>query len=183
LQKIRELLADAGGAAELRHWIKVALKKPAGKRGRPRGDKWEEVDFWLLQEVNERARSDGRLLSVYKLIEEVVAEEWQAGRRVGQSQGAVVRRLFSRIRPTVLRLKVGEKVWKVTFSKPQFESPLTQSVQPRGKHKITVPPVMHPGLQSPDLSDTSESPPRTYQPGSVEWQKQQEEDQAERTAQ
>jgi len=133
LQKIRELLEAAGGTRELRRWIKAAPQK-SRKRGRPAGDKWEAVDYWLLQEADRRhAAADGRK-SVSLVISEVVDESWRAGESIGASPEAVRRRLFSRIRPTIIRAKGA----KITLSKPQFEFSLTRHVQPRGKGRASA---------------------------------------------
>jgi hypothetical protein len=177
LQTIRELLAAAGGPRELIRWIKAASKKPR-KRGRPPGDKWEAVDFWLLQEIDRRHAAD-RGKSVSHVISEVIAEKWQAGERVGASEEAVGRRLFSRIRPTVIRAKGA----KITLSKPQFEFPLTRYVQPRARRPggAIIGDDFVSGFRPPffDLPSTIERPRPEYQPGSVEWQEQQ--DRAART--
>jgi hypothetical protein len=180
LQKIRELMAEAGGIRELIRWIKATPQKSRG-RGRPPGeDKWEEVDFRLLQEADRRCAADrsetkpphaDRLKSVSQVISEVVDESWRAGESIGASQPAVCRRLFSRIRPAVIR---GTKGAKITLSKPQFEFSLTQHVQPRGEKRTINVSVS--GFRPPffDQSSTIERPPPVYQPGSVEWQEQQD---------
>ena len=174
LRKIHELLAVAGGAPELVRWIKVAAKKPR-KRGRPPGDKWENVDFTLLQEIEQRFGKRPRGTSVSQVIAEVVSEQWPAGKRLGASQKAVERRLFSRIRPTVLRAKG----IKITLSKPQFEGLLAQSVRPRGRGRVT--PLISAGFGPsgfrPPFIDPPgriERPPPVYQPGSLEWREQQD---------
>jgi hypothetical protein len=172
-QKIRELLESAGGIRELIRWIKAAPQK-SRKRGRPAGDKWEEIDFWLLQEADRRhAAANGRK-AVSLVISEVVDESWRAGTSIGASPDAVHRRLFSRIRPMVLRTKGA----KITLSKPQFEFSLTRFVQPRGKERASIAVVngLVSGFRPPffDLPSTIERPPPVYQPGSLEWQQQQD---------
>src|ERR1700730_6888311 len=172
-QKIRELLESAGGIRELIRWIKTAPQK-SRKRGRPAGDKWEEIDFWLLQEADRRHAAADRRKSVSLVISEVVDESWRAGTSIGASPDAVHRRLFSRIRPTVLRTKGA----KITLSKPQFEFSLTRYVQPRGKERASIAIVngLVSGFRPPffDLPSTIERPPPVYQPGSLEWQEQQD---------
>jgi hypothetical protein len=169
LQKIRELLADAGGIRELIHWIKAAPQKR--KLGRPPGDKWEEVDFRLLQDADRRHAADRRK-PVSVVISEVVDESFRAGESIGATPKAVCRRVFTRIRPTVFRKKGA----KITLSKPQFEFSLTRYVQPRGKKRAsTAINEFVSGFRPPffDLPSTVERPPLVYQPGSVEWQEQQ----------
>jgi hypothetical protein len=176
LQKIRELLSDAGGAPELRRWIREALKKPLRQRGRPPGDRWEEVDFWLLQQIDQRHAATYRQRSVSAVISEVVSEVWQADKRYGATQEAAVSRLFSRIRPTVIR----RKKMKLTLSKPQFEFELGRYVQPRAKGGQARPHIDRnyaSGFRPPPFRDPPgriDPEPPVYQPGSVEYEQQQQ---------
>jgi hypothetical protein len=178
LQKIHELLESAGGSRELIRWIKAAPRK-SRKRGRPHGDKWEEIDYWLLQEVDIRHAAADRRKSVSLVISEVVDESRRAGASIGASPKAAQSRLFSRIRPEVIYVRgaKGTKSAKITLSKPQFEFPLTRYVQPRGeKRASTAINEFISGFRPPfsDLPSTIERPPSVYQPSSVEWQEQQD---------
>jgi hypothetical protein len=72
--------------------------------GRPLGtDKWREVDFWLLYEINQRYEAEGGQKLVFAAIKEVVEEKWAAGIRLGANPDAIARRIFARLRPAVLR--------------------------------------------------------------------------------
>src|SRR5437016_3967219 len=77
LQKIRELLAAAGGPRELSRWIKTVPQKRR-PRGRPPSDKWYTIDFFLLEEINQRHQDACWCRPVSVVISEVVAEKWQA---------------------------------------------------------------------------------------------------------
>jgi hypothetical protein len=96
---------EAMSAAERRAAIEQILT-PVDKHpgGRPLGtDKWREVDFWLLYEIDRRYEAEGGQMSVFAVIKQVVEEKWKAGRRPGANQDAIARRLFARLRPAVLR--------------------------------------------------------------------------------
>jgi hypothetical protein len=157
-QKILEPLADAGGARELKRWIKEVSHKGISakrKRGRPLVDNWEEIDFLLLREIELRHVVDYRLRTVSAIMKEVIQEalratkddersgmapflgNWPAGKPIGASLDAVYRRLFSRIRPSVFRSVKGRETAVGRLARPQFDSPLAAALQPRaGKPRV-----------------------------------------------
>ena len=188
LQKIRELLVDAGSASELRRWIQEAQKKPPGKKGRPRGDKWQELDFWLLREIDQRhAMAPDPQKSVTELITEAVNEKWQAGQRMGASKKAAVRRIFSRLRPLEIKDKIKGETRKITLSKPEFDFSLARRVQPRAKGGRTRPLVnfsFASGFILPFryVAGRIKRDPPVYQPGSVEYEEQRRAQAAKATA-
>ena len=108
-------------AAEKRAAIEQILAPSIDRHpgGRPLGtDKWRKVDFWLLYEIDRRYEAEGGQKLVFAAIKEVVEEKWEAGIRPGASPDAIARRLFARLRPTVLRAGMT----KLIMTKGEFDN-------------------------------------------------------------
>jgi hypothetical protein len=133
LQRLRALLDVAGGAAELRRWIAMAAALKKQPRGRPRDDKWEEADYWIAHEANQRLILGRNYQSVSMALQDVISERMRAGQPyLGASPNAVYLRVFSRLRPLEIKGQTKGKRWKATFAKPEFDFELlTRLIQPR----------------------------------------------------
>jgi len=102
--------------------------------GRPLGtDKWRKVDFWLLYEIDRRYEAEGGQKLVFAAIKEVVEEKWEAGIRPGASPDAIARRLFARLRPTVLRAGMT----KLIMTKGEFDNfSMAKRVRPLNRRQL-----------------------------------------------
>jgi hypothetical protein len=102
--------------------------------GRPLGtDKWRKVDFWLLYEIDRRYEAEGGQKLVFAAIKEVVEEKWETGIRPGASPDAIARRLFARLRPTVLRAGMT----KLIMTKGEFDNfPMARRVRPLNRRQL-----------------------------------------------
>jgi hypothetical protein len=127
---------EAMNAAEKRAAIERILA-PIDRHpgGRPLGsDRWREIDFWLLYEIDRRYEAEGgQKQLVFAAIKEVVEEKWNAGVRLGANPDAIARRLFARLRPTVLR--AGKT--KATLSGGEFDNfAIAKRVRPLKRRQL-----------------------------------------------
>jgi|SRR6516162_1654927 len=123
-------------AAEKRAAIEQILAPSIDRHpgGRPLGtDKWRKVDFWLLYEIDRRYEAEGGQKLVFAAIKEVVEEKWEAGIRPGASPDAIARRLFARLRPTVLRAGMT----KLIMTKGEFDNfSMAKRVRPLNRRQL-----------------------------------------------
>ena len=125
-------LSEAQKRAAIEQIVAPSIDRHPG--GRPLGtDKWRKVDFWLLYEIDRRYEAEGGQKLVFAAIKEVVEEKWEAGIRPGASPDAIARRLFARLRPTVLRAGMT----KLIMTKGEFDNfSMAKRVRPLNRRQL-----------------------------------------------
>jgi hypothetical protein len=127
-----ESLSAAEKRAAIEQIVAPSIDRHPG--GRPLGaDKYRQGDFRRLYEIDRRYEAEGGQKAVFAAIKKVVEEKWEARIRPGASPDAIARRLFARLRPTVLRTGVT----KLIMTRGEFENfPIARRVRPLKRRQL-----------------------------------------------
>jgi hypothetical protein len=96
------------------------------KRTGPKNDRYIEIDRWIVGIAEEMARGPSPGTSVKSVITRVVRDNWSPD--LGQSEPAVVARVFARLRPRRVKVK---GVPEPFILRPDIKSSLTQQIAAR----------------------------------------------------